>query len=177
MARENRWNPSLADLGVLMVGLALSIAVLRSASDVTPTQVVLYYQHSNYTAIAALSSLPLTLTLAAMAMGKTGIREWAFHPAVVLGTVTFALAAVLIVPVLRSPMPLFNVGGFDLDTRYVTYGTAMVNYIPKLVAASCLALLACGGLRRTTDWLRATGWFLSLWWVGLGIAAFVLRYF
>ncbi|WP_165063499.1 hypothetical protein [Paludisphaera rhizosphaerae] len=177
MDRDNRWNISLADLAVLMVGFALSIAVLRSASDVTPTQGVLYYHYSNYTAITALSSIPLTLTLAAIAIARTGLREWPFHPAIVLGLVTFALAAVLIVPVSRSNMYLFNVGGFDGDTRYVMYGASLVKYVPKFLAATCLVLLACGGLRRRTDWLRAAGWFLSLWWVGLGSAAYVLSYF
>ncbi|WP_165063503.1 hypothetical protein [Paludisphaera rhizosphaerae] len=174
MARAKHWNPSLADLAVLIVGFAVSAAVLRftMASSLSSTGIRLTKSLQN-AATASLSLCPLSWTVAVLAMRRTSRRCWPLHPAVVVGLTSFAIAVYEFVPRVM-PALLRLTRSWSLDSATLFFGAMLLGHVGKALFAWAFIILVAKRIRRPDSWLAVAGWLLWLCWVGGDFSRYVV---
>lgn len=175
MAGENRWNISLADLAVLVIGFAVSAATLRLTlgADLSTAR-VRFPKGTYYAGAAGLFLCPVGWTAAGLAMRRTARRRWVDHPVIVVGLATFVLTIVEAV-LLFSFNPTSPV--LSSAQRTILLGSALLTVVGRFLIAWVFIFFVVGRLRKPDDWLKLAGWLLGLGWVGGHVALFVARYF
>lgn len=171
VARDKHRNSSLADLALLLGGLAFSLGVARWYMLSNDWRMwhpqMLYNVHVAASFVASLSILAMIY-----AMYSVPPRRWTRHPAIVVGLSLLTLAVVDLFHTVFAEHNFHDVrytGQYTIRRLVVETVARLILDVPKFALVLCVV----GRFRRPTTWLEAMGWLLALCWMAVGVAAIV----